>query len=338
MAVTMQDVADAAGVSRATVSIVINGKQAERKIPQQTCDKVYEAMRQLGYQVNISAKKLRRSERYIPTIFLLYPEDQRSIYMPRFIAGIQRFTAENDFECETVIQTYKADHLEKHTLDFIQNNCNGVIAAGLSDKDFKVFESADIQTPVVLINTSSQKYTTVSLNTDSYVDYCLDLFSKKGHHDVGIVMSQNLYSFADNRARLFQKKVSERGLRATMFRFDSPNYINGGKICAEQMLSMEGDHPRGIYVDSDLTALGFMHACSKAGLRIPQDIEIISMGFLPKEMSQCFNPALSVLLMPLERMSYAAVKIIADSLNSGNRTAVQHLFEPELMIRDSFSF
>ena len=85
---TIKDVAALAGVSFSTVSIIINGKSAERKISLQTQKKVLDAMKELNYKPNISAKKLRNHRPTI-TIALFWTTDFRSSMLARFMKGLQ---------------------------------------------------------------------------------------------------------------------------------------------------------------------------------------------------------------------------------------------------------
>lgn len=70
---TIKDVAKQAGVSVTTVSIIINGKAEERKISAATQERVAEAMRDLGYQPNLSARRLRSQENERPVIAFFWP-------------------------------------------------------------------------------------------------------------------------------------------------------------------------------------------------------------------------------------------------------------------------
>ena len=72
---TIKDVAKLSGVSVTTVSIIINGKAEERKISDSTCRKVLEAKRELGYQTNLSARRLRYQESKNPVIAFFRPID-----------------------------------------------------------------------------------------------------------------------------------------------------------------------------------------------------------------------------------------------------------------------
>ena len=87
---TIREVAALAGVSLSTVSIVINGQAAERKITDATCKKVWDAVEQLGYHPNIAARKLRVPDSGTLTIALYWSNDFRTALLGRFLQGMQR--------------------------------------------------------------------------------------------------------------------------------------------------------------------------------------------------------------------------------------------------------
>ena len=92
---TIKDVAKQAGVSVTTVSIIINGKSEERKISTATQQRVAEAMRDLGYQPNLSARRLRSQENERPVIAFFWPLDYRVSILASFLNFIQIEIAES---------------------------------------------------------------------------------------------------------------------------------------------------------------------------------------------------------------------------------------------------
>ena len=86
---SIKDVAEMAGVSLSTASIVANGKSKERKISEATQKKVLETMKALNYIPNVSAKTLRRGESQKYVVALFWNFDFRSIMMHRFLFGFQ---------------------------------------------------------------------------------------------------------------------------------------------------------------------------------------------------------------------------------------------------------
>ena len=83
--VTIRDVAKAAGVSVATVSIVVNDKAKEHSIPETAQEKVNDVIRKLGYQPNLSARKLRSKYKSVPVIAFFWPLDFRISILASFL-------------------------------------------------------------------------------------------------------------------------------------------------------------------------------------------------------------------------------------------------------------
>lgn len=108
------------GVSVTTVSIIINGKAEERKISAATQERVAEAMRDLGYQPNLSARRLRSQENERPVIAFFWPLDYRVSILASFLNFIQIEIAESGFDCEMMIQTYENDKLEQYGTTFLK--------------------------------------------------------------------------------------------------------------------------------------------------------------------------------------------------------------------------
>lgn len=94
--VTLKDVAKLAEVSVSTVSIVINGKTKERNIPLKTYNKVMKAIDELGYQPNVSARRLRNLDRAKPIIALYWTLDARTNMLTALLAGIQSEIEKNN--------------------------------------------------------------------------------------------------------------------------------------------------------------------------------------------------------------------------------------------------
>ena len=87
---TIKDIAREAGVSIATVSIVLNGKGQERKISKETQERIYTIASQLNYVPNQSAKKLRATQRNSYAIAFFWATDFRINYLARITLGIQK--------------------------------------------------------------------------------------------------------------------------------------------------------------------------------------------------------------------------------------------------------
>ena len=109
--VTIRDVAKAAGVSVATVSIIMNDKAKEHSIPETTQDKINSIIRELGYQPNLSARKLRAKCKSVPVIVFFWPLDFRISILASFLNAFSGEMQRSDFDCELVVHTMRAGAL-----------------------------------------------------------------------------------------------------------------------------------------------------------------------------------------------------------------------------------
>lgn len=108
---TIKDVAALAGVSISIVSIVLNGKAEERKVPPKTYKKVLDAINTLKYEPNMTAHRLRNSESSKPTIALYWPLDYRTTYLSIILMGIKNEMRKLNYDCDIVVCTYENDKL-----------------------------------------------------------------------------------------------------------------------------------------------------------------------------------------------------------------------------------
>lgn len=149
---TIKDIAKAAGVSIATVSIVLNGKGRERKISQETQQRIYKIAQDLNYVPNQSAKKLRSAQKDSYAIAFYWATDFRINYLARITLGIQEEIMKQNKTIHLTVVPYKVDQLQKQ-LEAMQNEFfNGIIIANMSNKDMDYLNSIHIPCPVVLFN------------------------------------------------------------------------------------------------------------------------------------------------------------------------------------------
>ena len=148
---TIKDVAKLAGVSVTTVSIIMNGKSGERKISAQTQERVQDAMRELGYQPNLTARRLRFQESKKPVIAFFWPLDYRTMILASFLNALQVECSRIGFDCEIVVQTYEDDHLDQYDASILKTGYSAVVIGACSLKDMKYLESLSPQMPVVLL-------------------------------------------------------------------------------------------------------------------------------------------------------------------------------------------
>ena len=161
---TIKDIAREAGVSIATVSIVLNGKGQERKISKETQARIHQIAKQLKYVPNQSAKKLRATQKNSYAIAFYWATDFRINYLARITLGIQKEIMQQNKVVHLTVVPYEVDNLKKQ-METTQNEFfNGIIIANMSNSDMEYLNSCDISYPVVLFNRESPKYSSVTMD------------------------------------------------------------------------------------------------------------------------------------------------------------------------------
>ena len=334
---TIKDVANKAGVSVTTVSIVINGKAEERRIPDSTREKVQEAMQELGYQPNLSARRLRFSDTKKPSIAFYWPIDYRTSFMASFVNYIQKELNAQNFDCEFIIQTYESEHLEKSASALIRNSYNGCIIGAVSQRDLQYLETLSSQIPIVLINRSSEKYSTVNINSEAIGKLAAGLFHQKGYKEIALFASDQPYMATGIRTKAFREACATLGINISEQNIlRTTNTMAGGVEAAERFCHLE-KKPKAIFLESESMAIGALHTFNKKHIRVPEDVELLSIAFLNEEHSRYSIPSLSVIEMPNESVARSAVDILINHFKSSSTTPVHSDLEPKVVLRESFS-
>ena len=334
--VTVKDVAEKAGVSATTVSIVINGKSKERGITQITQDKIFQAMKELGYQPNLSARRLRAGENEPAVIAFFWPSDFRLSILASFLNAYSKRIRETEFNCELVVQTYENDAIDKFDASLLRNTYSAVIVGACSKQDLAHLESLPLQMPVALINRTSDVFSSVNVDNDAIGILAAEQFMKKGYHQIAVFSSGKRFIASNQRTEAFLAASTRMGIDVdpeNILQDDSTaegGYRMANKYC-DRGLTAEA-----VFCDYDAIAFGAIKAFRERGIRIPENLELLTIDITGAEMTSHASPALSVIKMPTEKVSYAAIDLLREKLKSNDLTPVRIEIEPELIIRESF--
>ena len=334
--VTIKDIAAAAGVSATTVSLVINGKSEERRIAPETRDLILNLMNEMGYKPNISARRLRSEGSKKATIAFYWPSDYRANILSSFIAGFQKAAVDLKFDCELIIQTYRSGHLEEVAEPIRTNGYHGVIIGATSTEDDLYIDSLNLLMPVVVLNRKLTNRSTVNINNERMAQIAVDLFLKKGYKEAAIFTSSSPYQATGIRAQAFLAGCAEAGIEVQakhIYRGD--NSITGGVEMA-QSYAVSADRPKAVFCDSDFIAMGAVHTFRQFGLRFPDDLEMLAIGFLDSELLEYSYPSVSTIYMSNEDVIYKALQIIIKKISSPKLPPMHDAVQPKLMLRDSF--
>lgn len=333
--VTSQDVANLAGVSRTTVSFVLNDVKRYTITPE-TRNKVIQAAEQLGYIPNASAQALAtRRAKAIGLVMTRSPQYIASdTFLPQIIGGLLDVVKKQQLgvliewvEPGHQLQTYRQLVHAKHIDGMI------LLTPRLDDEGLKELEDFDI--PIVLMgNIPESTLHSVDIDNRLAARQAVEHLISIGHRQIACILNAPLpYSSARERLLGFQD-----ALQAADLEFDESLVRHADfdpKSGYLQMQSLlDGGKPfTAVFIASDNVAVGALSAIQEAGLQIPEDLSIVGFDDIP--WAAFANPPLTTVRTPAQELVQDACLLLLD-LMQGNTRQERHVrIHSELVIRQS---
>lgn len=331
---TIKDVARVAGFSVSTVSIVLRGQAEQRKIPPQTVEKILAAARSINYQPNLSARKLRDSVDGQYTIGLFWAADFRTIVLARVLKGLQQALVDSPYEINLVVSPYTSGRIcDNKSLQGI-TNYNAAIIATADVEDSRYLEENPPQIPIVLYNRYSEQFSSITADNDAAGEIAAARFAAKGIAEIGAVLQKQPFIAMSRRSDSFIQACAKHGIAGlnenTVW---SDGTVTGGFNAGMKILE-RGNIPKGIYCDSDSTAMGLVSAFAKHGDKVPENMELVAMGTAPPVLTEYSTPPLTLVELPLEEMAIQSVNLLVDIMQHQVAVPQQRVLPPRLLVRE----
>ncbi|GAA3574270.1 LacI family DNA-binding transcriptional regulator [Microlunatus spumicola] len=320
---TMRDVAEAAGVSRALVSIVFRGAPGASE---QTRARVLEVAARLGFSPNRSASllKLRRNRHLGVTM------DVRSTFHAELVEGIQ--AAADAAGYEVVLSVVSPDRSEGRAVSTLLDfRCEALILLGTRLDDGALADLA-VRVPLVLVGGARTRRAVdvVRSSDDRGSSLVVDHLVALGHRRLAHVDGGDGLP-STGRRRGFRRALDRHGLTAVAVLAGGDDEAAG--VRAAERLLADGDLPTGVCAYNDRVAIGVMERFGRAGLRVPDDVSVTGHD------DTAFAALLAVDLTSVNQEAQAqaegAVGAVVERLDGGRTTASERVFEPRLVVRGS---
>jgi LacI family transcriptional regulator len=332
MALTLEDIARISGVSRSTVSRVING---DEKVREETRRRVLDIIQQQNFQPNIAARRLAAGRTNV--IGLVVPTRVGNIFNdPYFSRLIQGVSAEcNAREFSVMLWLAEPEYERRMIHQIIHNGMvDGVVVSSTLLDDPIVNALNDSSMPFVLIGRHpSLKLNSVDIdNIQAAQKACVHLLSCRPRRQrlATITGPQNTMAGHDRRLG-FQSALKEFDLPDDPELTTEGDFSESGGYSAMQRLLPA--RPDAVFAASDNMAVGAYRAIRDSGLKIPQDIAIV--GFDDIAVAAQLDPPLTTIHQPVRHMGTGAVEMLIQIIQHTETQPRQITLRSELIIRAS---
>ena len=331
--VTIQDIADALGISPSAVSKALNDHP---RISDRTKKAVRETALMLNYQRNTLASGLRSGKSHL--VGVIVPAIDYTFFSS-VLRGIEEAGTEAGYNI-IISQSGDSTQKEQECINaLVKTQVDGVIASiANSTTTFGHFQKLiDEGIPLILFDRTSEELEVSSVVIDDFagamgaVEHLIDQGCKRIVHLAGY-----------RRINLYQRRIngysealaknglpfSEGSIRESDLSMDDGHRIMDGIL-------REGPPPDGVFAASDHAALGALHALQEAGLRVPEDVAVI--GFSNEPFTAFIRPSLSTVDQQSVSMGRLAARLFLDQLKADKAAArpCKMVLQPELIIRQS---
>lgn len=331
---TIREVAALAGVSLSTVSIVINGQAAERKITDATCKKVWQAVEQLDYHPNIAARKLRGTDSGTLTLALYWANDFRAALLGRFLQGLQRELAASP-EIELIVVTYPAGGLSRQNSLKEGRRFHAAIIANASEEDISFLEQQHFPFPVVLYNRESACYSFVTVDERKMGRLAAEKLLSFGHRNICVLSSSQKFHYMRERDEGLCSAYQEAGYPVYESRIiETDSSLAGGAAACGRILDALVPCTA-LYCSSDAIALGALRTLHDRGLKVPEQMSVLSIGNGEPAYAAYSVPALSNIYLPMEAMAERCLQIALKQIAAPRGGNEQVYLDTPVYLRES---
>lgn len=331
--VTSRDVAKLAGVSRTTVSFVLNDVPGV-KISEETRQRVLEAARHLDYYPTAAARSLASGK--TQRIGLVLGEGQNRLaadaFLPAFLQGVTASIHRRGYLL--VLQMAEdVPSYEAYARLIREQQVDGLILSGPRLDDPLVPQLAEEKFPLILHGRLDDcEFPSVDVDNCAGAYQAVSHLIGLGHRWIGFISNAPFaYSGAQDRFAGYRRALGEHDIPLDDKLIHTAAFLpESGWEAMEELLDLP-DPPTAVFVASDVVALGAMSAVRSRGLRIPEDVAVV--GFDDIFLAAQADPPLTTVRVPAYGLGWTAAEVLI-SLIEGDAVSSVTL-ETELVIRES---
>lgn len=306
----MKEIAAAAGVSVATVSKVLNGR--DEHISRETRDRVLSIVNKTGYVPNAMAKSLKQNRSKMLGFVL---PDISNPFFPSVAKGMEEKAHEHGYGI-IIANTNDSVDAETDAMRFLSSQMVGGIVFARALRSDHLERCIQTELPIVVVDRTvdfeSPGMGRITVDTLSGIYDSTNVLIKAGCRNIAFVSA--LYKSSTDRYFGYCKALSEAGIEldeSVVYRdtFTFETGYNGISAILDRGAAIDG-----IVCGNDLIAVGVISALRERGISIPGEIKI--MGFDDIYFSRYMIPPLSTVRQPAYEMGAGAAKMLIDYLEN----------------------
>lgn len=305
------EIANQLGLSAGTVSVVLNGRGDKVRISKETQKRVKDAAREMGYQPNIYARRLRNSgiEETSQVIAVFWNSGYADDIMGSFFRGLQQVSGQNGYCVEFYVHMFEYGQLCNCEHIMSPTRFSGIIICGISDADAEFLNSHCFDIPIVCVFRNEKKYHSVYVNDYDIGINVARLFAQRGHKSVGFIGSNQNGPNSYLRKSGFINNCHDLGLsvESIWVREEENRDFISGFHAMKEILTLK-NRPTAVFINVPEQAMGAVSACKNEGVVFQEELELFSFGH--SKSFEYFLPSISMVCTPVVEVAENALELL----------------------------
>jgi LacI family transcriptional regulator len=327
MRLTIREVADAAGVSTATVSNVLNKRG---KVGRRTQNLVLSTVKRLGYLPNIHARRL--ASRDTRTLGIIV-SDIENPFFPEVIKGFLARSRQLGYDAILSDTNYDPRRTQEAARRMMTHSVSGVAIMTSEINARLIDELARRKIVVTILDLApARKYvSTLRIDYASGIEQIVRYLHKEGHHRIAFVAGRTKLKSNVARLQAYEKSMLALGLKPGPILQGNLRFEGG--LAAGMAIAKMSPMPSAVMAVNDLTTVGVMKGLTSAGLRIPQDISVT--GFDKTRLAEYSIPSITTIDVHRDLLGQMAADALHELCSSPNPQGREYEIVAELVVGQS---
>ncbi len=325
MAVSIKDIAKAAGVSPSTVSRALSDHP---RISQETKERIRHLAKEMEYTPSLLARSLVTQDTATVGVVITMASDP---FLTHLVTSIEEVAREQGYSVLMSSSYLDPDRELELVAAFHGRRSKGIIVIGSQIVDGYLQLHDRLPLPIVLTNCRTYPY---SVSTDNLagVRQAIEHLVQLGHRRIAYVANRRSYRSNLDRLTSYQQVLAASGIAVDEdLIIEGDGSLQRGNAAARILLS-HSQPPTAVFCFNDMTAIGVLSALQQAKIRVPEQMSVV--GFDDVEFAAHCYPRLTTVRQPTDLMGQRLIHMLL-ALIQGQEDVGPEVLPAELVIRES---
>ncbi len=330
---TLEDIARKTGVSRSTVSRVINNQSNVRE---DVRVKVMDTIHKTGFHPHAAARTL--ASHHSSTIGLILPHSVSFFFTDPYYAhitkGIAQACNQHDYTLALFLVGSKADEESIFPRVSRKGLLDGVLVqSGHHGDQYIIGQIVDEQMPIVVLGRPFRSDNVTYIDIDNvHASYlAVNHLIQLGRKRIGTIAGPATSTVGLDRMEGYRKALLEKGMQVEEDLIIEGEFTEASGYSAMQMLVLA--KPDAIFAASDAMAIGAIRAARELGIRVPEDIAFVGFDDLPS--ATITNVELTTVRQPVVQFGIRSVEALIEQIENKDKQPRRIIMDTELIIRQT---